>query len=159
MKELFLLSPSLILFLHVLSAIVWIGGMIAIRFAIHFSMQQIEDPKIKISRTLDNLQRFFHMVIPAIITLLITALLLNFGIGFKESSLNIFVHIKETLWLLMTLIFVLVYTKRNRAQTAFEMGQMAIVKANLEPIAKIYIPLNIVLGLIAVYLGVTLRGF
>lgn len=159
MKELFLISPSLIIFLHVLSAIVWIGGMIAIRFAVHFSMQQIQEPKIKIERTLDNLQRFFTLVIPSIIILLITALLLVFGIGFKDTPLNSIVHIKESIWLVMTIVFILVYIKRNRAQKAFNEGNMPTVKANLEPIAKIYIPLNILLGIVALYLGVTLRGF
>ena len=159
MKELFLISPSFIIFLHVLSAIVWIGGMIAIRFAVHFSMQQIQEPKIKIERTLDNLQRFFNLVIPSIIILLITALLLVFGMGFKETPLNSIVHIKEAIWLIMTVVFILVYIKRNRAQKAFNEGNMPTVKANPEPIAKIYIPLNILLGIVALYLGVTLRGF
>lgn len=159
MKELFLISPSFIIFLHVLSAIVWIGGMIAIRFAVHFSMQKIEEPKVKLGRTLENLQRFFQMVIPSIIVLLFTALLLIFGLEFKETALNKFVHMKEAIWTVMTIIFVIVYIKRNKAQKAFNEGQFPVAKAQLEPIAKIYIPLNIVLGLLALYLGVTLRGF
>ncbi|NQY94156.1 MAG: hypothetical protein HRT43_08340, partial [Campylobacteraceae bacterium] len=64
MKELFLQAPALIVFLHVLSAVVWIGGMIAIRFAIHYSMQNIQEPQIKLGRTLENLQRFFNIVLP-----------------------------------------------------------------------------------------------
>ena len=159
MKELFLISPSLIIFLHVLSAIVWIGGMIAIRFAVHFSMQHIDEPKIKLSRTLDNLKNFFNLVIPSIIVLLITALLLVLGIDFKGTPLNKFVHIKEAIWLIMTIVFIIVYIKRNKAQKAFEQDIFPEVKAQLEPIAKIYIPLNILLGLFALYFGVTLRGY
>ena len=37
---------SIIVFLHVISAVIWVGGMIAIRFAVHYSMQNIEEPKI-----------------------------------------------------------------------------------------------------------------
>ncbi len=159
MKELFLLSPSFVVFLHVLSAIIWIGGMIAVRFAVHYSMQNIAEPKIKLERTLENLQRFFNIVLPFIIILLFTALLLIFGIGFKETPLNKFVHIKEAIWVIMTLIFITVYIKRNKAQKAFELGDMITTKAQLLPIAQYLIPINIVLGLIAVYLGVTLRGF
>lgn len=159
MKELFLLSPSLIIFLHVLSAIIWVGGMIAIRFAVHYSMQRIEDPKVKLERTLENLRKFFNIVLPFIIILLITALILILGIGFKDTPLNKFVHMKEAIWLIMTLIFVTVYVKRNQAQNAFDQGNLAETKRLLTPIAQYYIPINIVLGIIAVYLGVTLRGF
>ena len=47
METLFNNFSSLIVFLHVLSAIIWVGGMIAIRFAVHYSMQEVDDPKIK----------------------------------------------------------------------------------------------------------------
>jgi uncharacterized membrane protein len=159
MKELFLLSPSLIVFLHVVSAIIWVGGMIVIRFAIHYSMQNIAEPKIKLERTLENLQRFFKMVIPAIIILVLTATIMFFGLGFDGPEPNKFIHMKEGIWWTMTIIFVFIYIKRNKAQKAFEMGDMIAAKANLAPIAQYLIPINIVLGLIAVYLGITLRGF
>ena len=159
MKELFLISPSLVIFLHILSAIVWIGGMIAIRFAVHFSMQKIDEPKIKLGRTLENLQRFFQMVIPSIIILLLTALLLIYGLQLNNGSLSSIVHIKESIWVIMTTVFIIVYVKRNKAQHAFDQGNFPHAKAQLEPIAKYYIPLNIILGLLALYLGVTLRGF
>lgn len=159
MRDIFLQFPSLILFLHVISAVLWIGGMIAIRFAVHYSMQNISEPKIKLERTLENLKRFFNMVLPFIVLLLITALLLIFGLELKETPLNKFVHIKEAIWTVMTLIFITVYIKRNKAEKAFLTGDLATAKAQLLPIANIFIPLNIVLGLIAIYLGITLRGF
>ena len=159
MKELFLQLPALIVFLHVLSATLWIGGMIAIRFAVHYSMQNIDEPKIKLGRTLENLKRFFNLVLPFIALLLITALVLIFGLELKSSPLNKFVHIKEAIWTVMTIIYITVYVKRNKAQKAFDTGDFATAKAQLSPIAGFYIPLNIVLGLIAIYLGVTLRGF
>ncbi|MCF6172831.1 MAG: hypothetical protein L3J44_03500, partial [Campylobacteraceae bacterium] len=55
-----------IVFLHVLSAIIWVGGMIAIRLAVHPSMQTIEDPKIKLGKTLMLMGKFFNIVIPFI---------------------------------------------------------------------------------------------
>ena len=33
--------------------------MIAIRFAVHYSIQSIENPKIKLGKTLENLKDFF----------------------------------------------------------------------------------------------------
>jgi len=159
MKELFLQFPALIVFLHVISAVVWVGGMIAIRFAIHYSMQNILEPKIKLGRTLENLKRFFNIVLPFIALLLITALILIFGLEFKGTPLNKFVHMKESIWIAMTLIYITVYVKRNKAQKAFDKDDFKEAKKLLEPIAKMYIPLNILLGLVAIYLGITLRGF
>ena len=150
---------SIIVFLHVISAVIWVGGMIAIRFAVHYSMQNIEEPKIKLARTLDLLKRFFSIVIPAILTLLITAIIMIIALGFKGSELYSIVVIKEIIWSIMTFIFITIYIKRNKAQKAFDSGDFANAKNNLLPIATYFIPVNIVLGLIAIFLGVTLRGF
>ncbi len=102
MSELFNNFSTLIIFLHVISAIVWIGGMIVIRFAVHYSMQNIEEPKIRLGRTLENLKRFFSMVIPSIITLLITAIILILALDFKDTELYKFVIAKEIIWFIMT---------------------------------------------------------
>lgn len=149
----------IIVFLHVISAVVWVGGMIAIRFAVHYSMQNIEDPKIKLARTLELLKRFFNMVIPAILTLLITAIIMVIALEFKGSELYSVVVIKEIIWSVMTFIFVTIYIKRNKAQKAFDNNDFLNAKNNLLPIATYFIPINITLGIIAVFLGVTLRGF
>lgn len=159
MTDFFNNYSSIIVFLHVISAVIWVGGMIAIRFAVHYSIQNIEEPKIKLARTLELLKRFFSMVIPAILTLLITAIIMSIALGFKESELYNVVIIKEIIWSIMTLIFIIVYIKRNKAQKAFDSGDFANAKNNLLPIATYFIPVNIVLGLIAIFLGVTLRGF
>jgi len=150
---------SLVVFLHVISAVLWVGGMIAIRFAVHYSIQNIAEPKIKIERTLENLKRFFNMVIPAIVILLVTAIIMILTLGFKGTPLYSVVIAKEVIWTIMTVIFITIYIKRNKAQKAFEEGDFLGAKNNLAPIAKYYIPLNIVLGIIAIYFGVTLRGF
>jgi len=159
MKELFLQIPALIVFLHVFSAIIWIGGMITIRFVIHSSMQTITDPSIKLSLTLLNLNKFFNFLIPVIALLLITAIILIFGLDLNTSSLVNEVRLKELILTAMFIVFVIVYIKRNKAQKAFNEKNLLLCKQCLEPIAKIYVPLNIILGLVALYLGVVLRGF
>ena len=138
MKELFLSMPSLIIFLHVISAVLWVGGMIAIRFAVHYSMQNIEEPKIKLARTLENLKRFFNMVIPAILVLLITAIMMILGLELKATPLYKIALIKEVIWTIMTLIFIYIYIKRIKAQKYFDNGELPLTKATLEPIAKIF---------------------
>lgn len=159
MSELFDNYSSIIVFLHVISAVLWVGGMLAIRFAVHYSMQDITDPKIKLGRTLESLRRFFNMVIPAIILLLLTAIIMIIALGFKGTPLYSVVIAKEVIWTIMTLVFITIYIKRNKAAKAFESGNLPAAKQQLEPIAKYFIPLNIILGIIAIFLGVTLRGF
>lgn len=159
MTDLFNSYSSLIVFLHVVSAVIWVGGMIAIRFAIHYSLQDIEDPKIKLGRTLEGLRRFFNMVIPMILILLFTAIIMIVALGFKGTPLYSIVIAKEIIWTIMTIVFITIYIKRNKAQKAFNSGDFANAKKQLTPLAKYLIPINIVLGIIAIYLGVTLRGF
>ena len=159
MSELFNNFSTLIIFLHVISAIVWIGGMIVIRFAVHYSMQNIEEPKIRLGRTLENLKRFFSMVIPSIITLLITAIILILALDFKDTELSKFIIDKELIWFIMTLIFVVIYIQGDKTQKAFDGGDFLSAKNQLNPLAKYLIPINIFLGIVAVILGITLRGF
>ena len=158
MRELFFVSPSLIIFLHVLSAIIWVGGMITMRFVIHYSMNNIIEPKIKIERTLDNLKRFFNLMIIFIFILLITAIIMILGLSFKGTPLYHFVLIKEGIWMIMTGVFIFIYIKRNKAQKAYNLGDMLNAKSHLESISK-HMPINIVLGLLGLYFGITLRGF
>ena len=159
MLDFFKNYSSIIVFLHVISAVIWVGGMIAIRFAVHYSIQNIEDPKIKLARTLELLKRFFNMVIPAILTLLITAIIMIIALGFKGTELYNVVVIKEIIWSIMTLICITIYIRRIKAQKAFDNNDFLNAKNNLLPIATYFIPVNIVLGLVAIFLGITLRGF
>lgn len=159
MEELFNAYSSLIVFLHVISAVVWVGGMIAIRFAVHYSMQDIQKPEVKLGRILDLLKRFFTMVIPTIVVLLATAIIMAVALGFRGTDLYSMVILKEVIWTMMTFVFVMIYIKRNKAQSYFDAKDFKSAKETLAPLAKWMIPLNIVLGIVAIYLGVTLRGF
>jgi membrane protein DedA with SNARE-associated domain len=114
---------------------------------------------IKLGRTLENLKRFFSMVIPSIITLLITAIIMILALGFKDTELYKYVILKEIIWIVMSAIFIIIYIRRNKAQKAFDNKDFANAKNHLNPIAKYLIPINILLGTIALVLGITLRGF
>ena len=142
-----------IVFLHVLSAIIWVGGMIAIRFAVHPSMQTINEPKIKLGKTLMLMGKFFHIVIPFILILLLTAVILIFAMG--KSPI---IEIKENIWMIMAANFTWMYSKRYKAQKLFDEGKLPEEKAMVALIPKLLLPINIVLGIIALYLGISLRG-
>jgi uncharacterized membrane protein len=142
-----------IVFLHVLSAIIWVGGMIAIRLAVHPSMQSIDDPKVKLGKTLMLMAKFFNIVMPFILILLLTAIVLIFAMGKSPS-----IEWKENIWMIMAANFTWMYIKRRKAQKLFNEGKLPEAKAVVALIPKILLPLNIFLGLIALWLGVGLRG-
>ncbi|WP_295421076.1 hypothetical protein [Sulfurovum sp.] len=147
-----------VVFLHVLSAFIWVGGMIAIRIAVHPVLQSIEEPKIKLGKTLEITGRLFHLVIPFIITLLVTGLMMAIGSQGHHGDLKSFFLGKEIIWTAMTLNFTYMYMQRRAAWKLFEMGKLPEAKAKVKLIPDLLLPVNIALGILALYLGVSLRG-
>ncbi len=159
MLEIFEQYASIIVFIHVLSAIVWVGGMIAIRLTVHPTLQTIESPQIKLGKTLEIMKRLLNMVIPMIIALIVTAVLLAIGEGLKETELYPIVLLKEGIWTVMTIIFTFIYIKRHQAERLFKQRDFEEAKESVKLIPNLLLPINIILGLVALYLGVLLRGF
>lgn len=159
MQQLMSNYGGVIIFLHILSAIIWIGGMIAMRIAVHPAMQTINEPHIKLGKTLEIIGRLFALVLPFVVILLITAVVMTIGLGFAGTPLSITAHTKEVIWLIMTINFTYMFTKRTQAQRLFDDGDMAGAKAKVANFANLLLPINIALGLLALYLGVVLRGY
>ena len=153
MSTLFQNYSTLLIFLHVVSAVVWIGGMIAIRVAVHPTLQSIEDPKLKLGKTLEIVGRLFHLVIPFIVILIITGVIFVLA-GFKTPL----VHAKEAIWTIMTLNYIFMYIKRAKAQKLFNSGKLAEAKEQVRLLPTLLLPINILLGMVAIYLGVELGG-
>ncbi len=161
-----------IIFLHVISAVVWVGGMIALRYAAHQSIQQLQSPLDKLQRTAYALKRLFIIVAPFIVIILLTAIIMAVGFGFRSAAIgpegNVInsyamhiykiVHVKESIWTIMTLNYLYMVFRRNRAQKLIDNGDLIAAKAALAPIGAYLVPINIALGIIAVYLGVVLQA-
>ena len=172
MIELFADYRTQIVFLHVISAVVWVGGMIAMKFAAHTSFMQIESPLHRLERISQALKRLFVIVSPFVIILIITAVIMSVGLGFRAAAVDAnghvidacamhiynLVHVKEVIWMIMTGNLGVMIFIRNKAQKLLTKGDTAGAKKSLELIGKYMVPLNIILGIIAIYLGVTLRN-
>jgi uncharacterized membrane protein len=150
---------GIIIFFHVISGVIWVGGMVAIRFAVHGAVQGIEDPQIRLGVVLKYLDAFLKVVRPLIGLLLVTAVFMTIGFGFKGTDLSPVAHTKEALWTIMTILFVMINLKKNTAQKFFDNKDYENAKNTLAPLTMFIIPANIILGVIAIYLGITLRGF
>lgn len=145
---------TIIIFLHILSAVMWVGGMIAIKFAVHPVIQTIEEPKIKLGTNLRIVGRLFNLVMPFIALSLICALIIIKGAGYAGG----FIHLKEAIWTVMSLNYMYMYIQRSKAQTLFNRGDLAGAKAKMRLLPTILLPINIVLGVVAIFSGVMLRG-
>ena len=157
--ELFDQYAFFIVFLHVLGAIVWVGGMIGMRIAVHPGLQHIEEPKVRLARTLEIVENLFRLVLPFIVLILLTGLVMGLAIGAEGSKVGIFVHVKEAIWTIMTVNYALMIRRRNQAERYFLSGDLAGARKTMEPLAKIMLPLNIFLGVLALAVGISLRGF
>ncbi|MBU0631898.1 hypothetical protein KKA17_04570 [bacterium] len=163
---------NIIVFLHIISAVVWVGGMIAMRFAAHQSIQLIENVPEKIARSAHALKRLFSIVTPFIVILIITAVIMSVGYGFRTAAVGMdgtvlndyamfiynAVHVKEAIWFIMTVNFIAMVIRRNKAARLIANGDLIGAASSLKLIAKFMVPLNILLGILAVYLGVFLRN-
>jgi len=172
MMELFGSFGTEIVFLHIISAVVWVGGMIAMRFAAHNSFVEIESPLHRLERISHALKRLFYIVSPFVIILIVTAVIMAVSLGFRaaavdengnvisEYAMNLYnlIHIKEVIWMIMGANLAAMMYRRSKADTLLAKGDSAGAKSMLEMIGKYMVPLNIVLGIVAIYLGVTLRN-
>ena len=131
-----------IVFLHILSAVIWVGGMIAMKFAAHPSFVNIESPLHRLKRISQALKRLFTIVSPFVIILIITAIIMSVGLGFRAAAVDAngnvintyamhiynLVHVKEVIWMLMSANLFMMILRRNKAQKLLDKGDMAGAK-------------------------------
>jgi uncharacterized membrane protein len=174
MTELFNNYGHLMVFLHVLSAFIWVGGMIAIRVAVHpvvsrggvtpeemlqsDVMSKMLEPIQRLGVTLQVTGRLFNLVMPFIIILFATGLMMAIATGGHHGDLKSLFISKEIIWTIMVVNFTYMYIKRAKAWKLFSEGDVAEAKAQIGLIPHVLLPLNIVLGLVALWMGVSLRG-
>ena len=158
MQDFFLEYKTIIVFLHVFSAVIWVGGMIAMRYAAHYSFIEIESPQKRLERTAHALKRLFYLVLPFVIVLLITAIIMLKGYSLSQSEFGLFAHAKEGIWTIMFLNLLAMIYRRNKAQKALKNADFVLAKSQLGLIGRVMVPLNITLGIIAIFLGTYLSN-
>ncbi len=158
MQEIFLEYKTFIVFLHVISGVVWVGGMIAMRYAAHQSFLEIESPQKRLERIMHALKRLFTIVVPFVIILIITAIFMIKGYGLSQSDFAPISHAKEGIWSIMFINLIVMIFRRNRGERFLNEGNMVGAKNQIELIGKVMVPLNIALGVSAIFLGTYLSS-
>ena len=164
----------ILVFLHVLSAFIWVGGMIAMRVAVHpviarggitdaqmllsDKIADILEPKQRLGITMQTVGRLFNLVLPFIVILFATGLIMAVSLGGHHGTLKELFIAKEIIWTIMAINYGLMYYKRATAWKMFNQGKVKEAKARMKWMANVLLPVNIVLGLVALWMGVSLRG-
>ena len=159
MSEFFAEYKTFIVFIHVISAVIWVGGMIAMRYAAHPSFMQIESPLKRLEHISYALNKLFLIVLPFTILLFITAFIMIKAYSLSSSSLSSFTYAKEGIWVIMFINLLVMMKRRFNADKAIEQGNMLRAKAQLGFIGKYQVPANIILGISAIFIGSYFSSF
>ena len=145
---------SLALFLHLLSAVIWVGGMFFAYMCLRPAAGLL-DPPARLSLWAGTFERFFVWVWIAVVLLAATGywMLAKLG-GF--GSVGIYVHIMHALGIAMILVFLHVYfAPYRRLRGSVAAGDFPLAAKHLNQI-RILVAVNLSLGLLVL---VTVRLF
>ena len=144
---------SISLALHVLAAVIWVGGMFTIYVCLRPALSVLEQPSDRVKIAAATFAKFFSWVWLSIVVLFISGYLMLFTTqgGFAFAGLH--VHIMQGMAWVMVLLFAWLYWgawKDLRESVAAENWPQA--GGNIARIRKI-IAINLPLGLIVVAIG------
>ena len=146
------LIGSVALILHILSAVIWVGGMFFALAVLRPASGPL-DATVRLGLWLRVLDRFFAWVFAAIVLLLISGFAMIvwvFG-GFAET--RVYVNLMMALGVIMMLLFLhLFFAPWKRFCVAMAAGDNAAAAAQLNQI-RIIVTINLILGLVTVAIG------
>lgn len=99
---------SISIALHVIAAILWVGGMFFAHMILRPSAVQVLEPPLRLALWVQVFKRFFFWVWLSIIVILATGYWMIFGFG-GFGSVGTHIHIMHGLGIVMVLIFMHVF--------------------------------------------------
>jgi uncharacterized membrane protein len=147
---------TVLISLHILAAVVWVGGMFFAYVVLRPSAGPLEPP-LRLQLWQRVFSRFFPWVWASIVALLASGyamLFIHFG-GFAGAPLHI--NVMQATGILMMLLFLhLYFAPWRRFSRAVEAGALPDAAASLDQIRRI-VAINLVLGLVTVVAGASGR--
>jgi len=142
---------SVLLLLHILSAVIWVGGMFFAHQMVRPSVGPLDAP-VRLALWRRIFERFFLWVWVSVVLLLLT------GFAMQGQGVNgLHVQIMEGLGIIMILAFGhLYFAPWKRFRRAVDGGEFPAAAAQLNQIRRI-VEFNLALGLIVVVVGATGR--
>ena len=145
-------ATAVAIVLHLLAAVIWVGGMFFAHMALRPSVAVLE-PKDRLALWRGVFPRFFRWVWGAVVVLLGTGYWLVYSVygGFGVAGLHI--HLMSGIGTLMAVLFAFLYAVPYRAfRAAVDGGDLKTAAAQQARVRHI-ITVNLVLGLITVMIG------
>lgn len=140
---------SIAITLHILAAIVWVGGMFFAYMVLRPAAIELDPPQ-RLALWSRTFARFFPWVWGAVILLPVTGywmIVAVFG-GFRQAAL--YIHVMQTIGIVMILLFLHVFfAPYRRLRRAVEAADFAVAAKQLAQI-RLLVAINLVLGLITV---------
>ena len=140
------------LIVHVLSAVVWVGGMFFALIVLRPATAALE-PGARLGLWLRVFERFFAWVFAAIVLLLASGYAMIFGVYAGFRGIGLHVHIMQALGIVMMLLFFhLYFAPWRRFRAALARQDQAAAAGQLAQIRMI-VTINLFLGLVTVAVG------
>ncbi|MGO1461265.1 MAG: CopD family protein [Oleiphilaceae bacterium] len=144
---------SLAIALHVLSAVIWVGGMFFAYMAMRPAVVEVVEETRRGALWCQTLGRFFRWVWLAVALLLVTGYWMIFNGFGGMAGAGWHIHVMQALGLIMMFVFVHIYfapfrrlkqavADKNPQEGAFRVGQIRKLVA-----------INLVIGLVVVVIG------
>ena len=143
---------TITLIVHVLSAVVWVGGMFFALIVLRPATAALE-PGARLGLWLRVFERFFAWVFAAIVLLLASGYAMIFGVYAGFRGIGLHVHIMQALGIVMMLLFFhLYFAPWRRFRAALARQDQAAAAGQLAQIRMI-VTINLFLGLVTVAVG------
>lgn len=139
--------------LHLLAALIWVGGMFFAYLALRPAAQGFE-PSVRLPLWSRTFARFFPWVWAAIVLLPLTGYWMILGVYHGFANVGVHVHVMQALgWLMILLYLHLFFAPYRRMNQALAGSNLQEAGRRLGQIRKI-IAINLTLGLIVVIVAV-----
>jgi uncharacterized membrane protein len=142
--------------LHILAAVVWVGGMFLIYVCLRPALGTLEGPqRLRLMRA--TFQRFFPSVLVAVVLLLASGYWMVFMIFGGMARIGLHVHLMQGIgWIMIALFFWLFHGPWLAFKRAVDAQDWASAGAKLDRIRQI-VAVNLPLGFIVIVIGASGR--
>lgn len=149
------------LMLHITSAIIWVGASFIFTLSVFPSLSQIPNERMIVRTTIRIMMRYLKITFGASATLFLSALVL-FYFNYDKLTLNpvlkTIIFTKIFIWLVMSISYLFAFFKTKEAKSTCFHGDSVKAVDMLKVIANYIFAFNFLIGLIAIYFGIMLRG-
>jgi len=150
---------SLLILLHVVSVVIWVGGMFFAHQCLRPVVASQLEPPQRLTLWVGVFKRFFPMVWITIILIPITGYALLFSVWGNMANTPLYVHLMNGIGIIMILIFLHVFfAPFNKLKNAVEKQEWPKGAAALNQI-RMLVGLNTVLGMLAIIIATAGRFY